>query len=179
MSYLEIITDEEAEKLNESAQIEEQKGQIEEKEEIEEKEVIELDEDATVFEAEESDNEETGKGKTLAETFLIWILQQCLMSAFQLEFAAAPGQETFSIKDTKVQEKFNHLAKILDAIDEKDLSSVQPLIDGKSSGSAKDNAKYAQDLIKACPKEHGDEIKEILQELKEYFGNQVAAFKLN
>lgn len=177
MSYIEIISDEEP--LLESKQ-EDLKDALVEEEKVEEDiDSQELSEDETVFEAEE-DDKGAGNGSLLAQELLIWIIQQCLMTAFNIEFAAAPGQDTFEIgKDDKVKDKFNRLTKILDAVKEEDLTNLKPVIDGKSSGSAADNAKYAQELIKACPKEHGDEIKEILKDLKDYLGNQVAAFKLN
>lgn len=159
-TYIEIQPDE---ILNESEEI---------------KETIHLEEAETIFEAE--DEEEEKYGKQFAQLMIIWIIQQCLMTAFQCEFAAAPGQETFDIQaDDKVKEKFDRLATILDAVKEEDFASFKVIAEGNDSGSAVDNAKYAQELIEACPKEHGDEIKEILGELKDYLGNQVAAFKLN
>lgn len=141
-------------------------------------ESIEIGEESTLFEAE--DGKEGNNGELLAQTLLIWIIQQCLMYAFQCEFAAAPGQDTFKIQnDNEIQKKYDRLVKILDAVDTEKESELKQLIDGKSGGSAQENAKFAQALIKACPKEHGDEIKEILQDFKDYLGNQVAAFKLN
>jgi len=133
-----------------------------------------------INEAEETEESEGKYGKELAQMMLIWIIQQCLMYAFQCEFAAAPGQKTFNIEqDEKVKEKYQRLVTILDAVPAEDDSALKEIVDGKCSGSAQDNAKLAKAIIDACPKEHGDEIKEILGELKDYLGNQVAAFKLN
>ena len=128
----------------------------------------------------EDDEEVKTYGKELAQTMIIWIIQQCLMYAFQCEFAAAPGQDTFNIEqDDKVKEKFNRLVTILDAVQAEDDSTLKVICDGKCAGTAVENDKLAKAIIAACPKEHGDEIKEILGELKDYLGNQVAAFKLN
>lgn len=128
----------------------------------------------------EAEDKEEGNGAVFAQLMVIWIIQQCLMYSFQCEFAAAPGQEKFDItNDDKVKEKYDRLVTILNSVKEEDAAKLADVTSGKSSGSAEDNAKYAQQLIEACPKEFGDEIKEILKELKDYLGNQVAKFKLN